>query len=145
MSKSFLKVIRENLLFILLLLGVVLGFVLGLFLNDKVQHLTEFTPREVAMFIGFPGELFLRMLMLVVLPLITSSVISSLTIIDRNTAAKIGKRAAVYFLITSLIASSMAVVLGNVMIKPQAREIHEEHTKTKAGSSPVYAILDMLR
>ena len=145
MSKSFLKVIRKNLLLILLLLGVVLGFVLGLFLNDKVQQSTEFTPRAVAMFIGFPGELFLRMLMLVVLPLITSSLISSLTIIDRNTAAKIGKRAAVYFLITSLIASSLAIILGDVMIKPQGREIHEEDTRTKAGSSPVYAILDMIR
>ena len=145
MWKSFLKVIRENLLFILLLLGVVLGFVLGLFLNDKVQQSTAFTPRAVAMFIGFPGELFLRMLLLVVLPLITSSVISSLTIIDRNTAAKIGKRAAIYFLITALIASSLAIILGDVMIKPQSREIHEEHTKKKAGASPVYAILDMLR
>ena len=145
MSKSFLKIVSENLLFILLLLGVVLGIALGLFLNDKVQKSTEFTPRELAMFIGFPGELFLRMLMLVVLPLIVSSVITSLTIIDKTTAAKIGKRAAVYFLVTSLIATSMAVVLGRIMIKPQAHEIDEEDTKSKAGSSPIYAILDMLR
>ncbi|CAB4006234.1 excitatory amino acid transporter 1-like [Paramuricea clavata] len=145
MSKSFFKVVSENLMFLLLLLGIILGIVLGLFLNDKVQHSTEFTPRELAMFIGFPGELFLRMLMLVVLPLIVSSVITSLTIIDKNTAKKVGKRAAFYFLVASLIATSLAVVLGRVMIKPRAHEIQEEDTKPNTGSSPMYAILDMLR
>ena len=145
MSKSFLRGVRENLLFVLLILGVVLGFVLGLFLNDKVQQSTKFTPRELAMFIGFPGELFLRMLMLVVLPLIVSSVISSLTLIDKRNAAKIGKRATIYFLVTTLIASSVGVVLGKVMIKAQANKIHEEETKMKTGSGPTYAILDMLR
>jgi Na+/H+-dicarboxylate symporter len=100
------------------------------------------------MFIGFPGELFVRMLMLVVLPLIASSVITSLTIIDKITAKKIGKRAAVYFLVTSLLATSLAVVLGRVIIKPRAHEndeIQEEDRMPKEGSSPVYAILDMLR
>ena len=99
------------------------------------------------MFIGFPGELFLRMMMLVVLPFIASSVIMSLTMIDRNTAAKVGKRAAVYFLVTSLIATGLGVVLGRVMIKPQAHEVHQsEQTITKRGSSTtVYALLDMIR
>jgi solute carrier family 1 (high affinity glutamate transporter) protein 1/solute carrier family 1 (high affinity glutamate transporter) protein 3 len=130
---------------LLSLLGVILGIILGLFLNDKAQHSTKFTPKELAMFIGFPGELFVRILMLVVLPLTASSVITSLTIIDKNTAKKIGKRAAFYFLVASLIATSLAVVLGRVMIKPRAHEIQEEDTKRKEGPSTVYAILDMLR
>ena len=131
-------------MFLLLILLVFLGFAIGLLLNKKIQQSTEFTPREMAMFIGFPGELFLRMLMLVVLPFLASSVITSLTTIDKNTATKLGKRAAVYFLVTSLIATSLAVVLGKVLIKPQLREI-EEDKKPKAGSSPIYAILDMMR
>ena len=98
----------------------------------------------MAMFIGFPGELFLRMLMLVVLPFLASSVITSLTTIDKNTAAKLGKRAAVYFLVTSLIATSLAVALGKVLIKPQVRNI-EEDMELKAGSSPIFRILDMIR
>jgi solute carrier family 1 (high affinity glutamate transporter) protein 1/solute carrier family 1 (high affinity glutamate transporter) protein 3 len=123
---------------LLSLLGVILGIILGLFLNDKAQHSTKFTPKELAMFIGFPGELFVRILMLVVLPLTASSVITSLTIIDKNTAKKIGKRAAFYFLVASLIATSLAVVLGRVMIKPRAHEIQEEDTKRKEGPSTVY-------
>ena len=131
-------------MFLLIILGVFLGFAIGLLLNKKVHQTTEFTPREMVMFIGFPGELFLRMLMLVVLPFVASSVITSLTTIDKNTAAKLGKRAAVYFLVTSLIATSLAVALGKVLIKPQARNI-EEDMELKAGSSPIFRILDMIR
>ena len=64
--------------------------------------------------------------------------------IDKNVAGKIGKRAAVYFVVTTLIATSLSVALGAVIIKPQAREI-EETTDSKTGSNPIYAILDMLR
>ena len=95
------------------------------------------------MFIGFPGELFLRMLMLVVLPFIMSSVIMSLTMIDTTRA---GKRAAVYFLVTTLIATSLSVILGAFIIKPQHQhETEEDLRNSKAGSNPVFAILDMLR
>ena len=131
-------------MFLLIILGVFLGIAIGLLFNKKVHQTTEFTQREMAMFIGFPGELFLRMLMLVVLPFLASSVITSLTTIDKNTAAKLGKRAAVYFLVTSLIATSLAVALGKVLIKPQARNI-EEDMELKAGSSPIFRILDMIR
>ena len=145
MAKSLANFLRENFLLVLLLLGTVLGVLLGVFLNDKVQQSSEST--EMRMFIGFPGELFLRMMMLIALPFIASSVITSLTMIDRNAAAKVGKRAAVYFLVTSLIATGLSVGLGSVIIKPQAHEVHKsEQTITKGGSSTtVYALLDMIR
>ena len=82
---------NENLLFFLLLYGTVLGVLLGLVLKDKAQQLSE--SREMKRFIGFPGELFLRMMMLIVFPFIASSVITSLTMIDRITSAKVGKPA----------------------------------------------------
>ena len=127
---------------VFLLLGILSGFLLGVLLNGTVQQSKE--SRKLAMFIGFPGELFLRMLKLVLLPFVVSSVVTSLTMIDKNTAGKLGKRAAVYFVVTTLIANSLAVVIGAVIIKPQAHEIEEE-TKSKIESSPIYAILDMLR
>ncbi|CAB4000787.1 excitatory amino acid transporter 2-like, partial [Paramuricea clavata] len=141
MLKSFLKIVRKNVLLVFLLLGILSGFLLGVLLNGTVQQSTE--SRKLAMFIGFPGELFLRMLKLVLLPFVVSSVVTSLTMIDKNTAGKLGKRAAVYFVVTTLIANSLAVVIGAVIIKPQAHEIEEE-TELKTGSSPIYAVLDML-
>ncbi|CAB3999991.1 excitatory amino acid transporter 1-like, partial [Paramuricea clavata] len=141
MLKSFLKFVSKNVLLAFLLLGILSGFLFGVLFNGTVQQSTE--SRKLAMFIGFPGELFLRMLKLVLLPFVVSSVVTSLTMINKNTAGKLGKRAAVYFVVTTLITNSLAVVIGAVIIKPQAHEIEEE-TESKTGSSPIYAILDML-
>ena len=144
MSQGFYKIISKNLSLVLLILGVVLGFLLGVFLNENVQESKEFRPKELAMLISFPGELFLRMLFLAVLPFIASSIITSLTLLDKITARKLGKRAAIYLLVNSLIATSLAVILGKVMIRPQsAHELDDDNAKTKL--SAVHAILDMLR
>ena len=97
------------------------------------------------MLIGFPGELFLRMLKFIVLPFIVSSVITSLTMIDKNIAGKIGKCAAVYFLVTTLIGTSLSVVLGALIIRPQTQQHINDDTNPKADSNPIYAILDMIR
>ena len=86
--KSFFKILSQNILLVLLVVGIFLGFLAGVFLNKTVQYSTE--SEKLAMFIGFPGELFLRMLMLVVLPFIMSSVIMSLTMIDTTRAGKLG-------------------------------------------------------
>ena len=139
--KAFIKIVWKNILLVFLLLGILLGFVLGVIVNETVQQSME--SRKLVMFIGFPGELFIRMLKLLLLPFVASSVITSLTMIDKNTVGKIGKRAAVYFVVTTLIATSLSVALGAVIIKPQAHEIEEANSKT--GSSPIFAILDMLR
>lgn len=142
--KSLFKILSQNILLVLLLVGIFLGFLVGVLLNETVQYSTE--SEQWAMYIGFPGELFLRMLMLVVLPFIMSSVIMSLTMIDTTRAGKLGKRAAVYFLVTTLIATSLSVILGAFIIKPQHQhETEEDLRNPKAGSNPIYAILDMLR
>ncbi|XP_028403885.1 excitatory amino acid transporter 1-like [Dendronephthya gigantea] len=140
MSKSFFKVLRDNVLFLFLFLGAVLGIFLGIFLNDEVQQSSE--SRKLAMLIGFPGELFLRMLMFVVLPFISSSIITSLTKIDKNAVRQLGKRAVIYYLVTTLIATSLSVVLGALIIKPQTHEYRIDQT---ANTRPIYAILDMIR
>ncbi|XP_046843125.1 excitatory amino acid transporter-like [Xenia sp. Carnegie-2017] len=148
MIRSFSKFVLKNILFLLLLLGVILGIIIGISLNPVVKQSTKFTPKDCAMFIGFPGEIFLRMLMLVVVPFIASSVITSVTTIDKRAAASIGKRAAMYFWLTTAIGTGMAVTIGRIMIKSKAgesEEIDEDISSSTAGSSPVYAILDMLR
>jgi Na+/H+-dicarboxylate symporter len=141
--KSSLKIVWKNILLVFLLLAILLGFLLGVVVNETVQQSKE--PRKLAMFIGFPGELFIRMLKLLLLPFVASSVITSLTMIDKNTVGKLGKRAAIYFVVTTVIATSLSVALGAVIIKPQAQADDIEGTSPKTGSGPIFAILDMLR
>lgn len=135
--------VRENLLLILILFGVILGFVIGVLFNEKVQTSTNPPSRELAMYISFPGELFLRILNLFVLPLIASSVIVSLATLDKISSAKLGKRAAICFIATTFIAAVVGVIFA-VVIKPGATETVQE-TGEENNSKAIHTILDLFR
>ena len=60
---------KENLLLVLTVLGVILGTIIGF--ACRVANPSE----EVIMFIEFPGDVLMRMLKMLILPLIVSSLI----------------------------------------------------------------------
>lgn len=100
--------LRENLLTILTVGGVVLGIVLGLIVRFTTDKWTE---REIS-YIYFIGDIFLRMLKALILPLIISSLISAVGNLDLSLSGKIGSRAVGYYLLTTV----MAVVLGIILV-----------------------------
>ncbi|NXO21904.1 EAA3 protein, partial [Cisticola juncidis] len=97
-------------------------------------------------YFAFPGELLMRMLKLIILPLIISSMIAGVAALDSNISGKIGLRAVVYYFSTTVIAVILGIVLV-VTIKPgvtqRASEIH------RVGNTPevstVDALLDLIR
>lgn len=66
----------ENVLLVLTILGVVLGILFGF-----LARLTTYTP-ETVMLISFPGDILMRMLKMLILPLIVSSLIAGLAQLD---------------------------------------------------------------
>ncbi|KAK7086748.1 Excitatory amino acid transporter 2 [Halocaridina rubra] len=62
--------VKENLLLVLTILGVVFGIVFGAFARRF-----EYTEDHV-MLVSFPGEIMMRMLKMLILPLIISSIIT---------------------------------------------------------------------
>ena len=55
--------------------------------------------------IAYPGELFMRLLKLMILPLVVASLVSGAASLNAKTNGKIAARTIVYFLSTSLISS----------------------------------------
>ncbi|KAJ8394176.1 hypothetical protein AAFF_G00049810 [Aldrovandia affinis] len=74
------------------------------------------TPAQIVYF-AFPGEMLLRMLKMVILPLVVCSLISGAASLDTRSLGKLGGIAVSYFLVTTLIASGIAVALA-LIIKP---------------------------
>jgi len=64
------KWLRQNLLLVLTVTGVFLGFFVGFIL--RIFEPSE----EVIMFISFPGDVLMRILKMLILPLIVSSLIA---------------------------------------------------------------------
>lgn len=97
--------LKHNSLTILTVTGVFGGVVLGIILRSLRTQ--GWTPREI-MYINYIGDLFLRMLKSLILPLIISSLVSAIGSLDLSLSGKIGVRAIVYYMVTTI----SAVVLG---------------------------------
>ena len=111
-TKTILKQIRKNVLLLLTLISVVLAILVGFML----KNFFKFNDNEISYF-GFCGELFLRMLKFLILPLITTSLISGIAGLGAKNAGKIGFRALCYYFSTTIIAVLIGICLVT-LIKP---------------------------
>ncbi|KAI4542145.1 hypothetical protein MJG53_003341 [Ovis ammon polii x Ovis aries] len=135
------RFLRNNWLLLSTVVAVVLGIVIGVLVREysKLSNLEKF-------YFSFPGEILMRMLKLVILPLIVSSMITGVATLDSNVSGKIGLRAVVYYFCTTLIAVILGIVLV-VSIKPGVTQKVNEIDRT--GNTPevstVDAMLDLIR
>uniref|UniRef100_A0A8C4TGM8 Amino acid transporter n=1 Tax=Erpetoichthys calabaricus TaxID=27687 RepID=A0A8C4TGM8_ERPCA len=98
------------------------------------------------MLISFPGDILMRMLKMLILPLIISSLITGLAGLDAKSSGRMGSRAMVYYMSTTVIAAILGVILvlsfhpGNPKLKRQVSMA----SKNQEVSS-VDAFLDLIR
>lgn len=85
----FVRCVTRNLLTILTVVGVFGGTAVGLLLRSTSS--SKWTSREI-MYLAFPGELFLRMLKALIIPLLMASVISAIGSLDLSLSKKIAVR-----------------------------------------------------
>lgn len=93
------RFIKENIWLCSALLGVAVGLIMGLILRKFNMN-----PLQRKYFL-FPGEVFLRMFKFVLLPLITSSLITGIGKLNLNTNRRIVSLSFGYFCLTTIIAS----------------------------------------
>lgn len=109
MGNKLQDFILRNLLTIMTVCGVVSGTALGIFLRATLG--THWGKREV-MYLAFPGEIFLRMLKCLIIPLLMSSVIQAIGSLDLSLSRKIAIRSIAYYATTTICA----VVLGIILV-----------------------------
>lgn len=140
-SQRCLHLARTNLLVIFLIFSLILGVGLG----AGLRTLDPPMDKREQMYLKFLGEILMNMLQLLILPLIVSSLISGLTSLDTRSSGKLGARAILYYLTTTL----MAVILGIILvltIRPGERG--DKPVKGNTGVEKVEAadtFLDLIR
>merc|ERR1719361_2595542 len=110
--------LKRNMLLVLTFSGVSLGFVLGL----GLRHLE--LESETILLLAYPGELFMRLLKLMILPLIIASLITGAASLNAKMNGMIAMRTIIYFLVTSLLSAIIGLIL--VLL------IHPGNPETKA-------------
>ncbi|XP_046846668.1 excitatory amino acid transporter 1-like isoform X2 [Xenia sp. Carnegie-2017] len=136
--------LKKHRLLLSVLVGVLLGIIIGISSHDAVQESENPTARRLAMYIKFPGELFIRMLKLIVVPLITSSIIVALNDIDIKNAGRLGKRTMIYYISTTLLSAILGLILA-MIIKP-GQGLHKDvKNLDKINRKSIDSFLDLLR
>ncbi|KAG7523204.1 excitatory amino acid transporter 2 isoform X2 [Solea senegalensis] len=131
----------KNLLLTLTVLGVILGAVAGMLLRVA----SPIHP-DIVMVIAFPGDILMRMLKMLILPLIISSLITGLAGLDAKSSGRLGTRAMIYYMTTTIIAAVLGVILVLVIHpgNPKLKENLGEGEKNDDVSS-LDAAFDLIR
>lgn len=130
--------LRENLLTILTVSGVIIGVIVGFIIRASTDKWTE---REVS-YIYFLGDIFLRMLKCLILPLIVSTLISAVGSLDLRLSGKIGSRAVLYYLLTTFLAVVLGIIIV-VSVQPGKR-VGDAEADTEGHSGRNVTITDTL-
>lgn len=103
------KLLSDQILTLATLGAVALGIVVGSLI--RATSTSKWTARNI-MYINFAGEIFLRMLKSLMLPLMMSSLIAAIGTLNLKASGRIGGRAITYYMITTV----MAVMLGIILV-----------------------------
>ncbi|XP_067218484.1 solute carrier family 1 member 7a isoform X2 [Chanodichthys erythropterus] len=133
------NVCQQNGLLILSVLAVVIGCLLGFFLRSK--HLSE---QEVKYF-QFPGELLMRMLKMLILPLVVSSLMSGLAALDAKCSSRLGIMTISYYLWTTFVAVVVGIVMVIIIHPGGAAQKEDSEDSGKPIMSSADALLDLIR
>jgi len=120
------------------LAGVIGGVVFGICLRTRTEPWHE---REV-MYVSYVGNLFLRMLKALILPLIVPSLIAAVGSLDMSISGKVGGRAVGYYMATTVLAVILGIILVTV-IHPGAVSTSDDEA-TRVGESRNVTAVDTL-
>ncbi|XP_037336264.1 excitatory amino acid transporter 3 [Pungitius pungitius] len=128
-----------------LLIATIVAVLLGISLGVAVREYASLSNLHKQYF-GFPGEILMRMLKLVILPLIISSMITGVAALDSEVSGRIGLRAVIYYFSTTIIAVILGIILV-MTIKPGVSQTaeHIDRAGTTPNITTVDTLLDLLR
>ncbi|XP_069761023.1 excitatory amino acid transporter 1-like [Narcine bancroftii] len=100
--------------------------------------------RQVKYF-SFPGELLMRMLQMMVMPLIVSSLVTGMAALDSKASGKMGLRAVVYYTTTTILAVMTGIIMV-LIIHPGGGGKDKMHREGKIEKvHPADAFMDLVR
>jgi len=105
-------------LWLQVLIGMALGIVVGILLGPATGWLKPEVSNIVGNWLALPGQLFLALIQMIVIPLVFASVIRGLAASENlDQLRRIGIRVVIYFVITTAIAISIGLAVA-LIIKP---------------------------
>ncbi|XP_072286608.1 neutral amino acid transporter B(0) [Pyxicephalus adspersus] len=134
-TRRFLK---ANSLVLMTVTGVLLGAALGMGLRPL-----NMSPVQIVHF-SFPGELLIRLLKMIILPLVVCSLVSGAASLQPSALGRLGGWALLFFLVTTLLASALGVCLA-LLIRPGEGASSDPAGQQVEAKEVVDSFLDLIR
>jgi Na+/H+-dicarboxylate symporter len=106
-----------------IIIGLVLGIILGLVFKDKIVWIAPF------------GDIFVRLLKMIMLPIIVSTLIVGASSVSPANLGKVGIRVIIFYLVTSALAVAIGLVMGGIF-RPSAELAGSIQAAGRAAAAP---------
>ena len=147
--KAVTKWLITNLLLLLTAGSVLVGFIIGVSVREVDIDRDTYSFELLVELLSFPGEVFLRMLKMLILPLIVFSLLAGLGSLETKVAGTLGWKTVLYYMCTTFLAVVLGLIVVNIIRPGGRQEIFECDNSTLHGSGNdlkvVDTILDLIR
>ncbi|MHC4131479.1 MAG: dicarboxylate/amino acid:cation symporter [Planctomycetota bacterium] len=110
-----------------IIIAIILGIIAGLFLKEKAEHLQII------------GDLFIRLLKMIIIPLILASVVNGITQIGNiRNLGRIGLKTFIYYLTTTILAVTIGLILVNLIQPGTGAELADKATELPEQAAPSF-------
>lgn len=139
---KYLRSLIENNLWAQVLIALFLGVITGIALGPEMGWVQEVTSAKIGNWLALPGNIFLKLVQMIMIPLIFSSIILGIVSNSGDQLKKMGIRVGGYFITTTFISITLGVVLalffkpGQYMFDKGAFEIPESAENVSEMVSP---------
>jgi len=136
------RCLKGSALTLCIVTGVVSGIALGIILRNSRAE--KWKPREV-MYFKLLGDLFLRTLKALILPLIVASLVSAIGSLDLSVSGKIGSRALLYYMVTTACAVTQGIILVLLIGPGRGANLQAGDQCVAQNVSTTDTLLDLVR
>uniref|UniRef100_A0A8P4KQ41 Amino acid transporter n=1 Tax=Dicentrarchus labrax TaxID=13489 RepID=A0A8P4KQ41_DICLA len=139
-GSNVMTFLKRNAFVVLTMVSVAIGIGLGFALRP-----INMSTRDIK-YLTFPGELLMRILQMLVLPLLISSLITGMSSVDRKAYGKLGLRALSFYMVTTIIAAFTGIALA-ILIQPgkSSRTASVSSSGEAEAVQTVDSFLDLIR
>jgi Na+/H+-dicarboxylate symporter len=99
-------------LWLKVIIGIILGVGLGILINPATGYVSQEFSISLASWLNLPGEIFMKLVQMVMIPLIFASIISGLSSNVSDNLKTFGLWLLLYFLFTTVVAISIGVFMA---------------------------------
>lgn len=111
----YLDKLIKGRLWLKVLIGLVLGSLLGILINPTSNIVSQDVSEGMAVWLDLPGQIFMRLVQMIMIPLIFASIISGIVSNNTDKLKTFGVKLLAYFVFTTVVAITIGLLVTILM------------------------------